>query len=229
MKKIILNLSVLLLAACAPQGETVFYVSPAGNDAQSGTAEAPFRTVEKAQEAVRDYKRAHGLPRGGITVWLRGGVYPIRHTLHFTEEDGGSEGAPVVYRACPGEEVHFSGGQEIRFEPFDGNAAGLRFPAPHDKIVQADLRAQGMTDFGSRKPTGFGRPSETAPLELFFNGEPMTLARYPNNGEWMRIASVPQTGDSIYGGDERTGRGVHYGRFVYAEDRIAGWQHNDDI
>ena len=227
---IITCISGLLFSDCTTRKDHVaFYVSPDGDDRQQGTMAAPFRSVEKAQEAVRAFKQAHGIPRGGITVWLRGGVYPLRRTLHFMPDDSGKEGAPIVYKACPDEEVIFSGGQEIRFEPLGDNAILARINAPHDRIVQADLKAQGITDFGRRKATGFGRPTEPTPLELFFNGQPMTLARYPNNDEWMRIVSVPQTGDTIYGGDERTGRGVHYGRFVYAEDRIAGWRQNDDI
>ncbi|MDR1525435.1 MAG: right-handed parallel beta-helix repeat-containing protein, partial [Tannerella sp.] len=226
------GLAVLcLLAAACSSDKTVaaFYVSPGGDDLHSGTEDAPFRTVERAQQAVRTFRQAKGLPEGGLVVYLRGGVYPLRQTLHFTQEDSGKEGAPVVYRACPGEEVRFTGGQEIRFEPLTDSEARARIPAPHDRILQADLRAQGITDFGRQKATGFGQPIEAAPLELFFHGEPMTPARYPNAGEWMCIASVPQTGDSVFGGDERTGKGVHYGRFAYLEDRVSGWQKNDGI
>jgi hypothetical protein len=220
----------LLAAACSSDKTvTAFYVSPDGDDLHSGRIDAPFRTVERAQEAVRAYKQIHGLPSGGLVVYLHGGVYPLRQTLRFTQEDSGKTGAPVIYRACPGEEVYFTGGQEIRFEPLTDSEAKARIRVPHDQILQADLRAQGITDFGRRKATGFGRPIEAAPLELFFRGEPMPLARYPNVGEWMHIASVPQTGDSVFGGDERTGRGVHYGRFVWQEDRVAGWRKNDEI
>ena len=235
MKRIIcfftfMCISGLLFSNCTSQKECIaYYVSPDGDDRQTGGFDDPFRTVEKAREAVRTYKQLHGLPRGGITVWLRGGVYPLRQTLHFIQDDSGSEGAPVVYKACPDEKVYFSGGQEVRFEPLGNSEIRERIRAPHDRIMQVDLKAQGVTNFGSRKATGFARAIETQPLELFFNGQPMTLARYPNNDEWMLIASVPQTGDTRFGGDERTGRGFHYGRFVYEEDRISGWQKNDEI
>jgi hypothetical protein len=221
----------MLAAACSSGGtDAAFYVSPQGNDLHSGSKDAPFRTVERAQQAVRAIRQAGGIPSGGLVVYLRGGVYPLRRTLHFTGEDGGREGAPVIYRAFPGEDVCFSGGQEIRFGPLTDGEAKARIPAPHGRILQADLRAQGVDGFGRRKAVGFGQPVAAAPLELFFRGEPMTPARYPNAGEWMRIVSVPQTGDSIIGGDRRTGRGVHCGRFVYDEDRrVAGWRKNDEI
>ena len=233
MKKILgillaVGISGMVLSGCTLQESGMeFFVSPDGDDRQSGTQGEPFRTVEKAQEAVRSYRQSHGLPRGGITVWLHGGVYPLHRTLHFTQNDSGKEGAPVVYKAFPGEEVIFSGGLEILFEPLVNSDIRARIRAPHDRIVQADLQAQGITDFGSRKATGFFLPDATSPLELFYNGEPMTLARYPNNNEWMKIVSVPQIGDTLFSGDERTGRGFHYGHFVYAEDRVAGWLQND--
>jgi hypothetical protein len=119
-RKIVINavsgLAVLcfLAASCSSdKTATVFHVSPDGDDLRSGTADAPFRTVERAQEAVRAYRQAGGsLPSGGVVVYLHGGVYPLRRTLRFTQEDGGKEGAPVIYRACPGEEVCFTGGHD---------------------------------------------------------------------------------------------------------------------
>lgn len=211
------------------QDSVSFYVSPEGNDRRSGTIDAPFRTIERAQEAVRRHKRKQGLPDGGITIWLREGVYPRRNMLSFTSADSGEKGSPIVYKAFPSEEVRFSGGQAINFGPLRDRDAKKRIPVPHAHIVEADLHAQGVRDLGHRKATGFSRPTQSAPLELFFNEEPMTLARYPNNNDWMQIVSVPQSGDSLYTGDQRTGRGAHYGRFVYEEDRVSKWTQNKDI
>ena len=234
------TLSLLLFFSCSSnRRETAFYVSLDGDDQNPGTIEAPFRSVEQAQSAVRDLKQKNGIPRGGITVYLRGGYYPIRKTLHFTEADGGKSDAPVVYRGYHGEEVHFIGGEVIKnFVPLNDEDFKKRFRADvRDQIVQADLNEQGITDYGRLKATGFGKPSVPTALELFFKGEPMTLARYPNVGEWMRIASVPQFGDSLlHEGDVNAVNlrfgipsGRHYGRFKYAGDRPSSWTKNEDI
>ena len=53
----------------------------------------------------------------------------------------------------------------------------------------------------------------------------MTLARYPNQGEWLRIADVPQQGEKKY---EREGI-VHYGRFAYQSDRPERWKDTSDL
>lgn len=46
-----------------------------------------------------------------------------------------------------------------------------------------------------------------APLELFFDGEPMELARYPNEG-WIRIGEVLDPGSSPRVGDYSDRPGV---------------------
>ena len=60
--------------------------------------------------------------------------------------------------------------------------------------MQVDLKALGITDFGQMRSRGFGRPPTPAHCELFFGGRPMTLARWPNEGEWERIAGYPEAG-----------------------------------
>ncbi len=235
---ILLLICALLLGACAKnKNEAVFYISPEGNDNQPGSIEMPFASLERAREAVRQLKQENGVPDGGITVYLREGIYPVQQTFHLTETDSGKEGSPVVYKAYPEETVRFVGGQVIQdFEPLSNEAVKNRInPDFRNKIWQTDLKAAGITDYGSIKPTGFSRDNQPAGLELFFNGEPMTIARYPNQGEWMKIASVPQSGEELISeGSDRVKRfgvpvGRHYGRFKYDENRPENWQQNNDI
>ncbi|MGV8134138.1 MAG: right-handed parallel beta-helix repeat-containing protein [Mangrovibacterium sp.] len=212
--------------------EISFYVSTKGNDKNTGSISQPFRSIERAREAVQSFK--HGkirLPSGGITVFIREGTYPVHQTFRLTGEDDGTEDCPVVYRSYPGEEVHFIGGKVVsNFHPLADKAAKARIDKKyHDKIWQADLKALGISDSGTLK---FG--SDPTSLELFFNGEPMTLARYPDTGEWMKIVSVPQTGKLVYAGEEGVMRfglpsGRHYGRIEYSGDRPLSWQKEDNL
>ena len=71
-------------------------------------------------------------------------------------------------------------------------------------------------------------------MELFVNGSRMTIARYPNEG-WLRIADVPQSGDSMYNkGLDREKRydgvpaGRHYGRITYEGNEPSRWAASDD-
>ncbi len=91
--------------AAAPAAD--FYVSPGGNDRWSGRLDAPFATVPRAQQAVRELRRAGSLNRP-VVVILRGGMYYLDRTLVITPDDSGT-----VFAAYPGEKPVLSGGTEL--------------------------------------------------------------------------------------------------------------------
>jgi hypothetical protein len=110
-----LAVAALALASATEKTAAEFHVAPSGNDAGSGTAAQPFATLERARDAVRSLKSEPGaLPAGGVTVWVRGGVYALERSLVFTPADSGTPEAPVVYAAWPGETPILSGGVALR-------------------------------------------------------------------------------------------------------------------
>lgn len=157
-------LILLCLSQCAVAAE--FYVSTIGKDSDPGTLSKPFATLGRARDAIRAMRKT-----GGVTVWVRAGVYPISSTLELTAADSGSKGSSVVYRACEGEEVQLIGGREIAgFRPVTDPATLQRLdPVARGKVLQVDLKAQGLTDYGQMRPRGFGRPMDPAGLELLFD------------------------------------------------------------
>ncbi|MEN8230110.1 MAG: right-handed parallel beta-helix repeat-containing protein [Bacteroidota bacterium] len=240
---IIIALSIILTSSCRTKpftagSEAGFYVSTTGNNSWSGRLPAPntrgddgpFATLEKARDAIRSLKEAGPLPQGGVTVDIRGGIYPISETFQLTSEDSGTKNAPVTWRAYRKEKVCFTGGKALTgFEPVNDPVILKRMDkAGHGKILKTDLKARGITNYGEIDRTT-GRK-----MELFFNGKYMPIARYPNKG-WLHIADVPQHGDELInrGRDawkiEGIPRGRHYGRFAYAGDRPSRWSDVDDI
>ena len=190
--------------------ETRLFVAPDGDDANPGTKKVPLATLEGARDAIQA-RRANGeIGAGGITVCVREGVYPRVEPLVLTQEDSGTADAPVVYRGYKDEEVRITGGRTVTgFEPVRDTAILERLPeAAHGHVLQADLRGQGITDFGELRPRGMGRPGWPAALELFYDDEPMTLARWPNEG-WATIAETPLGKDG--------------GGFGYEGDRPSRW------
>ncbi|MDD6237790.1 MAG: hypothetical protein PUB00_10510, partial [Clostridiales bacterium] len=61
-----------------------YYVSPTGSDSGNGSLKNPFKTIKRAQEAVRSYLSSNKVPAGGIAVWLRAGTYQLSDSLNFT-------------------------------------------------------------------------------------------------------------------------------------------------
>lgn len=190
---------VSLLAVCSgiaqAQGVTL-YVSPRGSDSATGAKGRPLATLAGARDAIRALRTTGTLPKGGVTVDVAGGTYTLFAPLELTAADSGTANAPIIYRAAKGQTVRLTGGRTVTgFAPVTDPAVRARFdPAVRDKVVQADLKAQGITDYGAMTPRGFGSPIRAAGIELFFNDRPMPLARWPNTG-FVHVTGVTSVGD----------------------------------
>jgi hypothetical protein len=179
------------------------HIAPNGNDANVGTAAAPFATLTRARDAVRTLKSGAGLPPEGVTIWLHAGTYNFPATVAFDARDSGTATIPVVYAARG--EVRITGGRAV--EPAAFRLVDSASPvwsrldaAARGQVYVADLRAQGVSDFGTLRPRGFGL-SAAAPLELFCNGRPMTLAQWPNRRDpWVRTATAISDRQFTYAG-----------------------------
>jgi hypothetical protein len=193
-----------------PAGVT-FYVAENGYDASSGNHDAPFATLERARDAIRHRKKTDGLPKGGVDVEIGGGTYYRKEPFALEATDSGEPDAPVVYRARKDETVRLVGGVRVtNFEPVrDAWALERLVPEAREHVVQADLRALGVSDFGAVNSGG---------LELFFNDKPMTLARWPQEG-FIRISGL-LGGEPV---DVRGTKGDATGKFFYAEERPNRW------
>ena len=205
-------------------GLTLF-VANNGNDGWSGRiatpnaagTDGPFATLERARDEIRSIKQSGDMPEDGVTVELLGGVYQREGPFELEQEDSGSEEAPVVYRARPDEEVRFTGGKVVTgFKPITDPAILQRLsPEARGKVMQADLGALGITDFGEARGGG---------LELFFEDKPMMLARWPNEG-FVHIADLVR-GDPV---DVRGTKGDKIGKFMYEGDRPKRWSEENDV
>jgi hypothetical protein len=146
-----------------------FYVAPNGQDTNPGTADAPFATLARARDAVRE-KIAAGLDKD-ILVSIHGGVYPQTEALSFGPADSGTENHAVTYASAPGEQVVLSGGRAISgWQKGSGEIWTTQIP---------DVQA-GKWYF----------------RQLFVNGVRATRARTPNASEWWKITSSTATKDA---------------------------------
>lgn len=98
---LLLGLPVAGLAAFIPENqrriETVtFYVSPLGDDAGDGSKAKPFKTLQRAQSAVRSANTI-----ANVVVELADGMYRLDAPLQFRAADGGQENTTVIWQAAP--------------------------------------------------------------------------------------------------------------------------------
>ncbi|MDF2650832.1 MAG: putative pectin lyase [Paenibacillus sp.] len=210
-----------------------------GNDNNPGTLEAPLATLEGARNAIRKLKRTTGLPKGGVEVCLRGGAYPLRETFQVDEQDSGTPEAPIVFRSYKDEEARIVGGIDLPadgFGPVTDAEVLKRLPVDgREHIVQFDLSALGVTDYGVIRQTGFGLPlaaNDQTPPELFYNGNTMTIARYPNEG-YVQIKQVVNPGGNPRENqgdvDKEAAEKLLSATFVYPDDRPASWKNTGDL
>lgn len=193
--------TVLVSLSAAMAAPLQIYVAPNGNDNWSGrSAEArapdgPFATLIRARDELRRLKAQGGLPDGAV-VNVLSGTYYLDEPLVLTAEDSGAENAPIVYRGVGREKPVLRGGRVLKgFRPYKG------------QVLQADLAAAGLGGKRFR--------------QLFFRGERMVLARYPNfdpgdphGGTWAYVARVE--GDS------------NHREFFYGEDETHQWAHPEE-
>jgi hypothetical protein len=186
-------------------GALELFVSPAGNDANAGSPDAPFATIAQAREKIRAISQDQGLPHGGITVWIAGGIYNQTETLAFDKRDSGTADAPIVYEASPGQEVRVAGAITLDpswFKQLDKSSPmwSRLDPKARGKVYSVYLNGHGIADYGELRIGGF-HIYRVAPLELFVDGKPMTLARWPNKDQPLqRTVSAPSNSRIIYSG-----------------------------
>ncbi len=87
---------------------TELFVSPSGDDKAAGDRDHPFRTLERAQTAVRAANT-----RGDVIVSLADGVYSLSKPLVFTAADGGQNQFVVTWKAADSAHPVLSGGVAV--------------------------------------------------------------------------------------------------------------------
>lgn len=191
-----------------------FFLAPGGNDLDPGSQSSPFATLERARAAARQSKNA--------TVILAPGSYWLTNTFALDERDSGS-----IYR---GQNARITGNVDVPAGAVktvtDPATLDRLLPAVRGKVLEIDLRALGITNFGEIGPRGFRRPYISAPLELFVDDQPLKLARWPNSGQpGVPIGLVKDKGSVPRNGEKPT-RG---GTFMLETDRPARWNQSDDV
>ncbi|GBF71896.1 putative Ig domain-containing protein [Paenibacillus sp. 598K] len=157
--------SIIVLTVKASSPGTELYVSSSAAGAEEGTLAAPFHSLAAARDAVR-LLIADGMDED-ITVYVRGGEYPLSSMLVFDERDSGRDGHTITYRSYPGETPTIIGGAPLSgWESVGGG------------IYSAEV---GSLRFQT----------------LYENGERAVKARYPDKGEpregYLTVAEEAET------------------------------------
>ncbi|MCM8816754.1 MAG: right-handed parallel beta-helix repeat-containing protein [Candidatus Omnitrophica bacterium] len=153
-----------------------FYVSKNGNDSWSGRlskpdknfTDGPFLTLQRAIDEIKKQKQ---FP---VTIEIMQGTYQIFNKIPVDSCRN------VLIK---GKNVIFTGGQQIRkWEKVKDPSILARLNENvRNHVFKANLKEIGISDFGS-----FHQPSWAvstgSQMQLYFNGKPMQIARWPEEG-----------------------------------------------
>lgn len=204
----------LLFFATFAEAKQVLIVSPKGNDKGRGSLYSPFATVERALSEAARYAG------DSVEIRIREGMYPLGRTI---DVKGYSNLLIAPYQ---GEKVSFTG--SIKLQPkhlrpvSEPEVSGRLQPEVRKQVREINLQELGYTLTGLT-PKGFGRPALPSWSELFINGQPQHIARWPNDSTVL-IGKVHCTGDIPR--EQKYGLGDPV--FEYAEQRPSEWKSVED-
>ncbi|MBT6763565.1 MAG: hypothetical protein HOA90_03405, partial [Prolixibacteraceae bacterium] len=138
-----------------------FYVSPSGNDSNSGLIDNPFATIERAKQEVISLIKTD--KNTNCIIWLADGLYEIENPVIFDSNDFNGNNKIAIKALLDANPV-VSGG--IRLQGWKKNEAG---------IWEMEL---------PKKKKGNWKPRE-----LFIKDKRASRARYPNDN-YLRIKKV---------------------------------------
>ncbi|MEM9235224.1 MAG: right-handed parallel beta-helix repeat-containing protein [Verrucomicrobiota bacterium] len=150
-----------------------YFVSPTGGADGTGTAEAPFGSLKAAQAAILASEPGPG--QEPITVWIKGGRYPVTETLELGKEIAGTSENPIVFRAIEGEVPVFDAGLALGLERTEW-AKSPEVEARLAPAAKGKVMALRITD------PRVSKLLESASVRCSIDGRMMTLSKYPNVG-----------------------------------------------
>lgn len=205
---------MVLMPFTAFAEKRIYYVSTKGNDNASGTLNRPFRTAQKALAAAEKHQT------DTVEILFRGGTYQLSESVRI-------KGKNIILRPYDSEKVAFSGGISIgsnKIKAIKDEAVKSRIQDDvKDKVKEIDVKSMNV-ELAGISPKGFGRAALPSWSELFVNGKPQHLSRWPNDSTVL-IGKIRCTGDIPR--DKKFGIGDPV--FEYLEDRPSSWKSAEDM
>jgi hypothetical protein len=201
-------MTAIVLSAFVQAAPLIIHVAHDGTD-------GAHTTLESARDAIRA-ARADGALVEGAEVRIHGGDYILARPFLLEKQDSGTAEGPIRYIADKNDTTRLLGGRILDgFSPVTDDTVLNRLDeSARSHVVQVNLKERGITNFGSPKGGG---------LELFFDGERMTLSRWPNE-DFVDVVDVTD-----YDGHEIHGRkGSKTGKFIYDDERPKRWLEEPD-
>ncbi len=225
---IMLFVYILQTQAAFAQSDLELYVSPTGDDLNSGlSTTAPFKTLERARDEIRTISTP-----GTVSVWLMDGDYFLNSSFELSSQDGGTASARISYKALNKHQAKLHLNKAIpvsSFAPLTDLALLARIdPAASWQIKTLDLAALGVQNMDTWPDYFPAANQDLFQIYTDLDGQ-LPLSRYPNDS-MMTMHTVLQNdspGIFKYRGDRhsRWMEAVNDGLWFQGYWRVA-WQYD---
>jgi len=187
------------------------YVSLDGISNANGTIKDPFLTLESARNKARNLKE------NSVNIWLREGKYYLTKTFELNNEDTRTKYTPLKISAYQKEKVSLVGGKVVKnWQKLTDEVILDQLPVEsRQSVMVTDLTSLNIQNYGTAKGGG---------IELFHNGKPMIISRWPNEG-FSRIKDLVEPGTQVI----RNYVGSKTGAFYYDNNRSLRWVNEKDM
>jgi hypothetical protein len=178
----------------ARASEFVIKVNSAGDDrpVYCNAEELVQRTAKISLKRAIELANCRNWPpmtkgqKADVRIELDAGIYRLDSVLEIIWGREPSQGQLTITGPKDGGAV-LSGARELKdFQLIDDASIRRRLPlVARDKVLQADLKSVGLIDLRKSAERGFARIKIPAATELFFSGQAMKVATWPDAG-WGR-------------------------------------------
>lgn len=154
-----------------------------------------------------------------VIITMKGGTYEIDKTVTISAKSNGSEKYPLIIKAEDGENVVLDAGKKVHGTKIDSKDKFYnRFPsAAREKIFKIDVSSMNNLILGTRLMSypnmgGYDAASYGNWLDMVYDGEMMTDARFPNIGT-VKVAANSSDAQVLL-----TDENVDAGKWVFDEN-----------
>lgn len=196
-----------IYAAAETTAWRTIYVSPSGSDTADGSENAPFKTLARAQEAVRQINTDM---QGDIVVSIAKGEYYLEEGLEFRKEDSGTNGHKVIWKGI--DRPLITGAEKVTGWTASSDHPGLYETTVEDEDRIMQIYVNGKKRYMARSNNfvqGVKKPEQYRTPEWY--------AAHPNDSE----------GDDYNWYDPETS--YTYDGFYMKKSDIGFWENEDDI
>lgn len=171
MKTILLTFLLAAFTLLANAQTIDIHVSPDGNDQNTGTSsDQPLATLQQALNLWGTMKKAGNMPTQ-VNILLKGGTYYLSQPVTIDKDNCGSSHTQLIIRSEDNQQAVFNGSAKIS-----------SWKKYRDNIWMA--------------PVPTAKDGKWLFNQLFVNGQPRTVARFPNQGYYY-VTGFPDGGEEV--------------------------------